>query len=196
MKKLVILFALLMSFSAYAVQIESKFIKDSAVSTAKIAADAVTGAKIRLANQEFLKGRNAADSGNINIVKVNGTDQIEFSALPLGPSSAPGADYIFANKKYVDDAVSGIPASKTWFRETLTLTAGNVLAQYVDASQNCVLASVRVSASGTDAMVGASDDITLSTVSSKARITFATNYATAGQSELLEGDKLQVQCQY
>ena len=48
--------------------------------TGSILADAVTGAKIRLANDEFLKARNAADSANINIVKVDTNDDAYFEA--------------------------------------------------------------------------------------------------------------------
>lgn len=39
--------------------------------------DTVTGANIRLANDQFLRSRNAADDGDINILKVNGSNLIE-----------------------------------------------------------------------------------------------------------------------
>jgi len=53
-------------------QIKTKFLES----------DAVTGAKIRLDNQQYLRGRNAADSADVNIAKVNASDLIEFSAAP------------------------------------------------------------------------------------------------------------------
>lgn len=46
------------------------------ITTAAIAADAVNGSKIRLDNLEYLKGRNAADSANINLIQVNGNDKM------------------------------------------------------------------------------------------------------------------------
>lgn len=44
--------------------------------TGSLSADAVTGAKIRLDNDEYLKARNAADSANINIIKVDANDDL------------------------------------------------------------------------------------------------------------------------
>jgi hypothetical protein len=35
-------------------------------------------AKIRLDNNEYLRGRNAADSGNKDIIKVNASDELQF----------------------------------------------------------------------------------------------------------------------
>lgn len=44
--------------------------------------NAVDGSKIKLDNNQYLKARNAADSADINIVKVNGSDQIELASAP------------------------------------------------------------------------------------------------------------------
>jgi hypothetical protein len=52
----------------------------SQLGTGSILADAITGAKIRLDNDEFLKSRNAADSANVNILKVDVNDEIFFGA--------------------------------------------------------------------------------------------------------------------
>lgn len=52
----------------------------SQLSTGSIAADAITGAKIRLDNDEFLKARNATDTANIDIVKIGITNHIELGA--------------------------------------------------------------------------------------------------------------------
>lgn len=46
------------------------------IDTGALATDAVTGAKIRLDNVEYLKGRNAANSANINIIQVNANDKL------------------------------------------------------------------------------------------------------------------------
>lgn len=64
----------------------------------------------RLPNDTYLTGRNAADSADINIIKVNSSNTLTLGAvttLPdtstLATSGAPAADAQIANKKYVDD---------------------------------------------------------------------------------------------
>jgi len=52
----------------------------SQLGTGSIQADAIVGTKIRLANNEYLRARDAANSTDINIVKVNASDLIEFGA--------------------------------------------------------------------------------------------------------------------
>lgn len=42
--------------------------------TGSLLADAITGAKIRLDNDEYIRARNAADSANINLIKVDAND--------------------------------------------------------------------------------------------------------------------------
>jgi hypothetical protein len=98
-------------------QISSKFIKDlaittakiaaSAVTTAKIAADAVTEAKIRLSNNANMRARNAADSADVNILKVNASDKIEFASVPQ-VTSDPSAANDLARKSYVDGLANGV----------------------------------------------------------------------------------------
>ena len=53
-------------------QVTTKFIEDNSV----------TDAKIKLTNNGNLKARNFSDSGDINILKVNASDEIEFALLP------------------------------------------------------------------------------------------------------------------
>lgn len=48
----------------------------SQLGTGSLIADAVTGAKIRLDNDEYLRSRNAADTGNINMIKVDTNDDL------------------------------------------------------------------------------------------------------------------------
>jgi len=48
--------------------------------TGALAADSVTGAKIRLDNDEYLRGRNAGNSADINIIKVNASDELVVGA--------------------------------------------------------------------------------------------------------------------
>lgn len=48
------------------------------IATAAITDNAVTGAKILLGNNIYLRGRNAADSADKDIVKVNASDELQF----------------------------------------------------------------------------------------------------------------------
>ena len=52
----------------------------SQLGTGSIQADAITGLKIRLANDQYLRARDNANSTDINIVKVNTSDKIVFGA--------------------------------------------------------------------------------------------------------------------
>jgi hypothetical protein len=66
-----------------------------------------------LSNNVTAKARNAADSANVDLYKLNTDDKMEFSAFPLTPSSAPSTNYQVANKKFVDDSVANyIPTSQ------------------------------------------------------------------------------------
>lgn len=53
-----------------------------------IQSNAVDGSKIRLSNNENLKARNAADSADVDVVKVNASDRIEFASVPQSPADA------------------------------------------------------------------------------------------------------------
>jgi hypothetical protein len=53
------------------------------ISTNAIATDAVTSAKIRLTNNSSLRARNAANNADVNILKLNASDQIEFGTNDL-----------------------------------------------------------------------------------------------------------------
>lgn len=76
-------------------------IKDLGVTTAKLAADAVDDTKLRLRNNQYMRGRNAADSGDVNMMKVNASDRIEFANLPQN-ADTPTAAADLVNKAYVD----------------------------------------------------------------------------------------------
>lgn len=70
-------------------QLVTNALSDSAVTAPKIATDAVTNPKIaanavddtklRLTSTGWLKSRNAANSGDLNVVRYNGIDKIEFA---------------------------------------------------------------------------------------------------------------------
>lgn len=78
-------------------------IKALGVGTSHIAADAVTAAKIQIGQNINLRGRNAADTADVDILKINSSDRVEMASFFKTPASAPLADYDVVNKKYVDD---------------------------------------------------------------------------------------------
>lgn len=63
-----------------------------------IAADAVTGAKIRLDNNEFMRGRNNLGSGDINILRVSTSDDIVFNTTPK-----VGANTVLLTSDIIDE---------------------------------------------------------------------------------------------
>jgi hypothetical protein len=75
----------------------------SQMSTRGLGANSVDDTKVRLRNNNNLRGRNAADSADINLLKVNASNQLELALNPYLPG-VPVADLQTANKKYVDDA--------------------------------------------------------------------------------------------
>lgn len=84
-------------------QIKRKFIEDNAVD----------GQKARLSNNQFLRGRNAADSADVNIVKVNGSNQLEMGAeVNMGANKItnlanPATDADAVNLGYLKDFLAG-----------------------------------------------------------------------------------------
>jgi len=81
-------------------KLQTKWISDDAVNQDKFKSD----------NDAYVRARNNADNGDINVYKVNTSDQIEFNSIPTMPSTAPSADGQIANKKYVDDQIAALPA--------------------------------------------------------------------------------------
>lgn len=80
-------------------QIARKFIQDNAIN----------GIKFRLDNADMLRARNAANSADINILRVTSSDKIEFQQLPEALSSLPiptGAKQ-FATIEYINNYVAG-----------------------------------------------------------------------------------------
>lgn len=59
----------------------------SVLLTRGLADDSVTGAKFKLANMEYLRARNAANSADINIFRLNASNVWEFATLPQYSSS-------------------------------------------------------------------------------------------------------------
>lgn len=57
-----------------------------------IASDAVGAAKIQLENNTNLRARNAANSADINVFKVNGSDRVEFASVPQSTTDATASN--------------------------------------------------------------------------------------------------------
>jgi len=78
-------------------QIKKKFIEDNAVDQDKV----------RLDNNSELRARNAANSADINILKVNASDVIEFSSVPQVTSDASSGNDL-VRKSQVDALLEGL----------------------------------------------------------------------------------------
>ena len=70
-----------------------------------------TGAVGKLLNNVYLLARNAASSADVNIVKVNASDRIEFASMPQS-SATPATGNDLVNKTYAD-AITGTGANTT-----------------------------------------------------------------------------------
>lgn len=61
------------------------------ISTNAIAANAVTAAKLRFANNEYMRARNAANSADIDIIKVNTSNTLTLGATLASPTITGGS---------------------------------------------------------------------------------------------------------
>lgn len=95
-------------------QVVTKFIQDNAVNDQKV----------RLSNNQPLRARNAANSGDINIIKVNASDVPEFSVQAQSPFTPSAANDI-VNKAYVDSATASINNSD-WKVSVRAATTANI----------------------------------------------------------------------
>lgn len=80
-------------------QTSRKFIQDNAVS----------GAKIRLDNNEMFRARNAANNADVNVFKLTSADKLELQTLPeaLAALPIPSAPKQFATIEYVLNYIAG-----------------------------------------------------------------------------------------
>lgn len=104
-------------------QTATKWVKDNAIN----------GAKFRLNNDQFMRARNAADTADINLLKLNATDKAEFGVEPFYAGSA------LATKQYVDDVIAGIRDPKDAVRVAST---GNVVIATPGASIDGITLSI------------------------------------------------------
>lgn len=81
-------------------QIQTKFLKDLAVTTAKIAADAVTEAKLRLGNEGALRARNAADSADVDLLKLDSMGKLQLLVHPEVAGDASSANQLVRKSQH------------------------------------------------------------------------------------------------
>jgi len=70
-----------------------------------LASDAVDDTNLKLRNNNYLLARNAVNSGDVNIVKVNASDVIEFASVPQ-VTSDPSANNDLVRKSWADTQLS------------------------------------------------------------------------------------------
>lgn len=102
----------------------------------------IDGDKIRLDNAESLKARNAANSGDVNILSVDSSDRVVFPNVPQSPT-APTVANDLANKAYVDAQVGGASTPPT---QQVFTTAG--AATYTPTSGSITYIKVRMIGGG------------------------------------------------
>lgn len=94
------------------------------LATAAIQDDAITGAKIRLANNSALKARNAANSANISLIRLDGSDFVT-----VGPETVDGSD---SSRTYLTGAGS---IGSSGSRGAYIILSGNEDATYAGRMQ-------------------------------------------------------------
>lgn len=66
----------------------------------------VADEKIRLDNADYLRARNAANSGDVNMLRVNSSDAVEFPTFPQVASGSPSNANDLVTKSYADSLSS------------------------------------------------------------------------------------------
>ena len=104
----------------------------SSVGTLGITADAVTGAKIRLDNDEYLRGRNFANGANIELIKVNTSDKM-----------ATGVD--FANVAIINNvALQHRNAADSAYISTISVNASDKIALGADLANFAMIGNTYI----------------------------------------------------
>lgn len=99
-----------------------------------IASNAVDETKIRLSNNSYLKARNAANSADINMAKVNASDAIEFASVPQVTSDAGTANALTRLSQVQNLVAAAIDNSKPKSAVKVASTADIDLAVAADPS--------------------------------------------------------------
>jgi len=159
-------------------QIAKRWIEDNAVGNTKYRGE----------NNTSLRWRNAADSGDINVILVNASNVPVFQTLTQHPF-VPLANDDIANKAYVDAAITPVPTEE---RESFTLNGADITNGYIDLANEAIPESVYVAIEGAGSVLEGTD-YTLSVEAGPiTRITWSIALAAI----LIVGDKVQVQYRY
>jgi hypothetical protein len=87
-----------------------------------IANDAVTGTKIRLSNNESLRARNAGDSADVEMMKLDSSDILQFLSHPRISSTASNTDDVLTLKDLNQELEGLKPKQACRVASTATLT--------------------------------------------------------------------------
>lgn len=82
--------------------------------------NAISAAKIRLQNDTYLRGRNFADTADLNLLKINASNLLEFGIEPTFVG-APTTSNSLVNRQYVLDVIAGIRDPKDAVRAATTI---------------------------------------------------------------------------
>lgn len=156
--------------------------------------DSIQQDKIELDNNSYLKGKNAANDGNINLLKINLNDEIEFDAVPIvsGDKLESTANKNQANGYAGLDGdgklpVEIVPSAGDFANEKITLTAIDISNGYVDLANAPISGSIHLTPKGSILQDEGTDYTVLNN-----RITFAGDLA----SLLAENDILIIKYSY
>lgn len=164
------------------------------ISTNAIAANAVTNTKTRLANDGYLRARNAANSADINICKVDSSDKIRFDTsavsndtktdLGIGTGSSP---------TFTGATFSGLTASSlvaTNGSKALTSTTSGITPSFASATLAATSSTILGTTSdGSDNQSFAIAPATAVNGNRSARLAlYGNEHAQAGQAALFAGD--------
>lgn len=134
------------------------------------------------------------DVTNRLLKNTSGTTLIDFSGTNAQTAVTPSAGNDIANKTYVDSVASN---QKTWNIEALTLSAGDITAQFKDLAQVAIANSIFFHVNGV--WQRPTTDYTVSLtggVGGKTRLTFAGDLATGGAAALVSTDVIYIQYQF
>jgi hypothetical protein len=188
------------SFTGGTIQIASKSSGVDFISGAN--AEVNSGNIEILTSNAYIKGTGAnASSGNISLTTgtkegtgTRGTitlnaKEVQCSAMLIRDVADPLLAQDAATKAYVD---SQIAAGTDFHKEQITLSAGDIVNQYVDLAFECVAQSVMIGV-GQRVNLYEGSDFTVVVdggTGGVARVTFAGPSASAGAEALVEGDIL------
>lgn len=154
-----------------------------------IGAFAADETKIKLSNNAPMVARNAANSADVNLFKLNASDKMEFSSVPQ-VTADPSAANDLVRKSYADALTPNITAVK----ESLTLNGTDITNQYKDLANVARASTIMLVVNGVVQVEATDYTVNLTGgVGGKTRITFAGDLATAGAAALVSGDIMHFQ---